>query len=275
MGLSLNTNIAALDTARLISVTGGQLQSMVQHIGSGKRINSAADDPAGLAISEVLHSQIRGLNQAIMNTQDGVSLIQTADGAMAQTTEVLQRMRELAVQASNGGLSASQTTAITNEITQLQTTLTNIANQTQFNNISILNGSTASIQLQTGANSGNTTTLTLYDARPATLGVNAINLATPAAATTAIGTIDTAIQTVSSNRGAMGAAQSSLENLANSMSVAQVNQQAARSRVLDLDYAQGVSEFSRYQILQQVGTQLLAQANQLNANSVMGLLSGR
>jgi flagellin len=274
MGLSLNTNIPALDTARLLGINSGHVQSMVQHIGSGKRINSAADDPAGLAISEVLTSQIRGLDQAVRNTQDGVSLIQTADGAMAQTTEILQRMRELAVQASNGDLSASQTTAITNEVTSLQTTLTNIANQTQFNNISILNGSTAAIQLQTGANSGNTTTLTLYSMLPATLGVNAVNLATPAAATAAIATIDTAIQTVSSNRGNLGAMQTSLQDIAASMTVASENQASARSRIQDLDYSMGVSDLSRYQILAQVDTQMLSQANQLNSSSVLSLLRG-
>jgi flagellin len=253
VALSLNTNIPALDTARLLGINSSQVQSLVQHIGSGLRINSAADDPAGLAITEVLNSQIRGLNQAVRNTQDGVSLIQTADGALSQTTEILQRMRELAVQASNGDLSATQTTAITNEITSLQTTLDAIANQTQFNNI---------------------TTLTLYDAQSTTLGVGAgqIDLSTPANATLAIATIDTSIQTVSSNRGNLGAMQTSLQDLAASMSVASENQSAARSRIRDLDYSMGVSEMSRFQILAQVDTQMLQQANQLNSSSVMNLL---
>jgi len=259
MGLRINTNIEALNSHRNLSVTAGALSKSMERLSSGLRINRASDDAAGLAISEKLSSQVRGLNQAIRNAQDGISLIQTAEGALNETHNILQRMRELAVQAANGTLSEEDKKAIQEEIVQLREEIDRIANYTEFNTMRILNGSLGTITFQIGANSGQTIDVVLDSMTAASLDVAGVNVVNDADA--AITSLDAAIKTVSTERAKLGALQNRLEHTIANLGVASENLQAANSRIRDVDMAQEMMNFTRLQILQQAGTAMLAQAN--------------
>lgn len=275
MGLQINTNVAALNAYRNLSSTQGAMNTSLERLSSGLRINRAADDAAGLAISEKMRAQTNGLNQATSNAQDAISLVQTAEGALNETHSILQRMRQLAVQAANDTNTDSDRAAIQKEVTALNSELDRIAGNTEFNGQKLLDGSggtSGTFTFQIGANSGQTTTLDLsakYDST--TLGVSAIDVSTAAGAATALGLADTAVTTVSTARAGLGAVQNRLQHTINSLSVAAENSAAAESRIRDTDMAKEMSSFTKSQILSQAGVSMLAQAN-ATSQSVLKLL---
>ncbi|HMM96157.1 flagellin [Phycicoccus sp.] len=275
MGLQINTNVAALNAYRNLSSTQGAMNTSLERLSSGLRINRAADDAAGLAISEKMRAQTNGLNQATSNAQDAISLVQTAEGALNETHSILQRMRQLAVQAANDTNTDSDRAAIQKEVTALNSELDRIAGNTEFNGQKLLDGSggtSGTFTFQIGANSGQTTTLDLsakYDST--TLGVSAIDVSTAAGAAAALGLADTAVTTVSTARAGLGAVQNRLQHTINSLSVAAENSAAAESRIRDTDMAKEMTAFTRSQILSQAGVSMLAQANSA-PQSVLKLL---
>ena len=262
MGLSVNTNVGALNAQRNLSKSQGALAKSMQRLSSGLRINSAKDDAAGLAISDRMTSQIRGLNQAARNANDGISMAQTAEGALQESTNLLQRMRELAVQAGNDTNTTADRTSITAEITQLNSELTRISDETTFNGVDLLAGS-FSASIQVGANGDSFINVGLsQDFDAAGLGVSAVDVTTAANASTAVGLIDTAIGTIDTNRGTLGAVQNRFESTIANLSNISENLSAARSRILDADIAAETSAMTKNNILQQAGVSILSQANQ-------------
>ena len=264
MALSINNNVAAFNAYRNLSVTQMDLSKSLEKLSSGFRINRAADDAAGLAISEGLRSQVGGLKQAARNAQDGISVVQTAEGALNETHSILQRMRDLSVQAANdGGLTGDAKTNIQAEMTQLNEELTRISSTTQFNGTKLLDGSYSG-KFQVGANVGEAITIAAVGATDAsTLGTDAIDVTAAGGADTALAAIDTAIKTVSTTRATLGATQNRLDHVINNINVATENLSASESRIRDTDMAKEMVNFTRSQILSQAGTAMLAQANQL------------
>ena len=274
MGLRINQNIAAQNAYRNLSVTDGQMQKSLEKLSSGFRINRAGDDAAGLAISEGLRSQVGGLKVAVRNAQDGISVVQTAEGALTETHSILQRMRDLSVQASNGGAqSATSQAAADAEFQELAKELTDIAGKTTFGGTKLLDGS-FSTNLQVGANTGDQLALKI-DNGTATKGFSAADLGLGAAtlkgadvaagvtaSQTALTAIDAAITTVSASRSTLGATQNRLEHKIANINVSVENLAASESRIRDADMAQEMVQFTRNQILSQAGTAMLAQANQ-------------
>jgi flagellin len=267
MGLRVNQNIAAFNAYRNLSITDGQMAKSLEKLSSGFRINRAADDAAGLAISEGLRSQVGGLKVAVRNSQDGVSVVQTAEGALTETHSILQRMRDLAVQAANdGSLDTNAKAAADAEYQQLAAELDDIASKTSFNGVKLLDGSFTK-DFQVGANAGDTLTVNLGTAADsATLLGTVGDLTTAANATTAISAVDTAITKVSTTRANLGATQNRLEHKINNLNVAVENLSASESRIRDTDMALEMVSFTRAQILSQAGTAMLAQANQSPQN---------
>ena len=271
MGLSVNTNVAAMNAYRNLSNTDNSLNKSLEKLSSGYRINRAADDAAGLAISEGLRSQIGGLKVAIRNTQDGVSVVQTAEGALTETHAILQRMRDLAVQSVNGSNDGDSRNALNAEATELKKELTRIADKTTFNNVKLLDGSFSGKDFQVGYASGDTITVAISSSgtsgfSAADLGVSALSLATSGGAASAIASLDTAIKSVSTARANLVAMQNRFEHTIKNLSVTQENLSASESRIRDTDMAQEMTNFSRNQILSQAGTSMLAQANQASQN---------
>jgi flagellin len=268
MGLRINQNIAALNAYRNLSVTDGQMSKSLEKLSSGFRINRAADDAAGLAISEGLRSQVGGLKAAVRNAQDGVSVVQTAEGALTEVHSILQRVRDLTVQASNtGSVNDTARGYISNEITELGAALTDIADRTNFNGTKLLDGSSATLDFQTGANEGETVSVSLTDITAVATAVTAVATSVGTAgydptSATDLSSIDTQIGTVSSARATLGASQNRFESTINSLNVAMENLSASESRIRDADMAQEMVQFTRNQILSQAGTAMLAQANQ-------------
>ncbi len=274
MGLRINQNIAAMNAYRNLSVTSGQMEKSLEKLSSGFRINRAADDAAGLAISEGLRSQIGGLKTAVRNAQDGVSVVQTAEGALTEVHSILQRVRDLSVQAANDGSNnTTSLSAIQSEITQLGQALTDIAGRTNFNGKNLLDGSNATLTFQVGANSGDSATVTLTDITAVATAVTAIDVTAAGGGAAGITAVDTQIGTVSSARAALGASQNYLEHTVNSLNVAVENISASESRIRDTDMAQEMVQFTRSQILSQAGTAMLAQANSA-PQGVLQLLRG-
>lgn len=271
MGLRINNNIAAFNSYRNLSVTDGQMSKSLEKLSSGFRINRAADDASGLAISEGLRSQIGGLKVAVRNAQDGISVVQTAEGALTETHSILQRMRDLAVQASNDGAQSTDSKAAADaEFQQLADELDDIAGKTTFNGTALLDGSFSGT-FQVGANAGETLTVALGSAMDAAgLGVDSLDLSSAASA--AISAVDDAIKSVSSVRADLGASQNRLEHKINNLNVAVENLTASESRIRDTDMASEMVNFTRSQILSQAGTAMLAQANQA-PQGVLRLLS--
>jgi flagellin len=270
MGLQINTNVAAMNAYRNLSGTQNAMATSLERLSSGLRINRAADDAAGLAISEKLRAQSNGLNQATSNAQDGISLIQTAEGALNETHSILQRMRQLTVQAGNDTNGKEERTNIATELTALKDELDRISDTTQFNKQDLLKGS-FSATLQVGANSGQTMDVAINASDSATLGVDALDVTDAAAVATSLDAIDDAISTVSTDRAGLGALQNRLQHTINSLSVAAENAAASESRIRDTDMAKEMTSFTRSQILQQAGVSMLAQANQA-PQSVLKLL---
>ncbi|GAV22550.1 flagellin N-terminal helical domain-containing protein [Carboxydothermus pertinax] len=262
MGLRINNNIEALNAWRALNNTSSALQKSMEKLSSGLRINRAGDDAAGLAISEKLRGQIRGLNQAVRNAQDGISLIQTAEGGLNEVHNILQRMRELAVQAANDTLTTQDRGAIKQEIDQLAQEITRISNTTEFNTKKLLNGSVKGMLFQIGANANQNISLTIVNIAATALSVNALGVSTAASAANAITKISNAIDTISNVRAKLGAVQNRLEHTIANLSTAAENLTASESRIRDVDMAQEMMNFTKNQILQQAGVAILAQANQ-------------
>lgn len=276
MGVRINTNIEALIAQRNLGATASALGKSVEKLSSGLRINRAADDAAGLGISEKLRAQVRGLNQASRNAQDAISMVQTAEGALNEVHAMLQRIRELAVQYNNGTNDQSSKDAILAEVEQLADAIGTVASQTKFNGVSLLSGTGSTVTFQVGADQGQTLDVTFggLDAGVASVSafVAAANVTSVFGSTSAtIDDIDAAITYVSTMRGTFGAAQNRLEHTINSLNVAGENLAASESRIRDLDVAAEMVNFTKLQILQQAGTAILAQANQA-PQSVLALL---
>ena len=267
MPMTINTNVSSLNAQRNSLTSGASLATSLQRLSSGLRVNSAKDDAAGLAIADRMNAQIKGINVAIRNANDGISLAQTAEGALATVTDVLQRMRELAVQAQNGSNGTSDRANLDTEFQQLSQEITRIANQTKFNGTAIVGASGAGAQVfQVGANNGDTLTITTSAVTTVTGG-----LTTAALASTAVSDIDAALNTITTSRATYGAAMSRFEFAISNLQISGENQSAARGRIMDADFAQETANMSRAQILQQAGTAMVAQANQLPQN-VLSLL---
>ncbi len=272
MGLRVNTNIEALNAHRNLVLTGMMLSKSQEKLASGYRINRAADDAAGLAISEKLRSQVKGLQTAIRNAQDAISLIQTAEGALTEAHSIVQRMRELAVQAANGTLTTEDRKALDSEAQQLISELDRIANTTEFNTMKLLN-QTNTFTFQIGANAGQVMTVVISATTSAStaLNISGLALSTVASASAAIVGLDYALTYVSGVRASLGAVQNRLEHTIANLGVAAENLQAADSRIRDVDVALEQVNFTKLQILQQAGIAVLAQAN-VGPQAVLQLL---
>jgi flagellin len=258
MGLRINQNIAAQNAYRSLSVSDNQMSKSLEKLSSGFRINRAADDAAGLAISEGLRSQIGGLKVGVRNAQDGISVAQTAEGALTEVHSMLQRMNDLSVQYNSGVQNTDSKTALSAEFTALQSEITRIATNTQFNGVSLF--------------SGNALTFQVGFATADTIAINATTLATintSAAVITDSSTVQTAIKNISTQRANLGAIQNRFEHTVNSVNVAIENLSASESRIRDTDMAEEMMSYTRTQILSQASTSMLAQANQ----SQQGVLS--
>lgn len=272
MGLRINTNVAALNTNRALRRSSGELNRSLERLSSGLRINRAADDAAGLAIADGFQSQVRGTETAARNAQDGVSLVQTAEGALSETTNILQRVRELAVQAANGTQSTNNRAALNNEVTQLLQQIDDIATDTEFNGIRVLS-SAQTVTLQAGPNTSQTLVISVNGAKTSDLGVSTVTVSSVAAAVSALSTIDIAIQSVSTLRSNLGALQNRLQFTINTLAIQQENATASESAIRDADIAQETIKFTRNQILVSAGTSVLAQAN-VQPQSALQLLGG-
>jgi flagellin len=270
----INTNISALRASNASVSAGNMLSTAMERLSTGSRINSAKDDAAGLAISTSLTSQIRGMRQAVRNANDGISLAQTGEGALNEVTNMLQRIRELAVQSSSGTLQGSDRTNLQAEVTELGAQINSILDNTTFNGVNLFANDATTVTVQVGDEAANDVTLTMSAA-----GFNAaINDATTATliatqndANTAINLVDTALGAVSTARATLGAGQSRLQSAINNLTNVSTNLTEARSRIMDTDYSAETTELAKAQILGQASTAMLAQANQSQQN-VLSLL---
>ncbi|MFV2055953.1 MAG: flagellin [Thiohalomonadales bacterium] len=277
MALSINTNIMSLNAQRNLTNTQSAMAVSLQRLSSGLRVNSAKDDAAGLAIAERMNAQVRGLTVGIRNANDGISLAQTSEGALGSVTESLQRMRELAIQAVNGTNSTTDRASLDSEFQALDTELSRVINGTTFNGIFVLAGGAGSTVFQIGPDAGTnnqvTVTTTNMSADSSITAINSSSVTTTGNASTAIARIDTALDTINSERATLGAAQSSIESAIRSLSATRENTAAARGRIMDADFAMETASLTRAQILQQAGISMLAQANQ-SPQIVLSLLQG-
>jgi len=277
----INTNVSALYSQNAMKTNARAMNTAMEQLSTGTRINSAKDDAAGLAIGQSMTSQIRGLNQAVRNANDGVNMMQTAEGAMVEQSNMLQRMRELAVQASNGTYSTSQRDYLNTEFQALTTQINNIASQTTWNGQSLLTGTntnsitgtSGAFQFQVGQASGQTLSVDIGNMDTSASGLNVASLAvtTASGASGAITTIDTALDTINLQRAAIGAGINQLSYAADNMTNISANVTQSRSTIMDTDYALATTQLAKTQILQQASTAMLAQANQ-QAQGVMALL---
>ena len=266
MTQTINTNISSLNAQRNLATSKDSLATSLQRLSSGLRVNSSKDDAAGLAIADRMNAQIRGINVAIRNANDGISLAQTAEGALATMTDVLQRMRELAIQAQNGSNGTGDRINLDTEYQQLSGEITRIAAQTKFNGTAIVGAGAGSKTFQIGPNNGDTLTVTT-----ATVTTVGGDVTTASNASTALDAIDTALDAISTNRATYGAAMSRFAFAISNLQITGENQTAARGRIMDADFAAETANLARAQILQQAGTAMVAQANQI-PNQVLTLL---
>jgi len=262
--MRINTNIAAYNAFRNLNMTNDNLSKSLEKLSSGYRINRAADDAAGLVISQSLRAQVSGLNVAVRNAQDGVSVVQTAEGSLNEVAAMLNRMRDLAVQASNtGSTDATAAAAAQSEIDALTAEITRVSQQTSFGTNTLLDGAFVKV-FQIGANAGQYLTVSLGTSLNASaLGVSALGVASTASASAAITAIDAAIATVSTTRASLGAFQNRFQSVINGLQVSVENLSASESRIRDTDMASEMVNFTKQQILMQAGTAMLAQANQI------------
>ena len=282
MALTINTNIASINAQRNLSGSQMSLATSMQRLSSGLRINSAKDDAAGLAIAERMNAQVRGMNVAIRNSNDGISLAQTADGALAQVSNSLQRMRELAVQARNSTNSSSDKDSLNKEFSQLQSEITRVLGGTAFNGKKILGADATTLNFQVGANTTTDDTVsivttnmvsndTTMSAVTSTTSAVIDSTATSGAIATVIDNIDKAIDDVNDTRATFGATESRFDSIISNLQSGVENQTAARSRIMDADFAAETANMSRANVLQQAGTAMIAQANQ-QPSQVLSLL---
>ena len=269
----INTNVASINTVRILDGSQKELTTSMERLSSGKRINHARDDAAGMAISSKMTSQVRGMNQAVRNTNDGISMVQTADGAMEGIADKLQRMRELAVQSANGIYSTSDRAALDIEFQALDDEIGRVANSVEFNGTTLL-ASTKTLTIQVSYADDSTNGKIDVDLTKVTstgLSINDDVITTQDAASTAIGAIDDALSTVNSARATLGATQNRLETTVTDLKNNVENLSASRSRIEDADFASETAQLAKSQILQQAGMAMLAQANQL-PQQVLSLL---
>lgn len=275
----INTNVKSLISQNALSRNSRALSSAMEQLSTGKRINSAKDDAAGLAISNKMTSQIRGLDQAVRNANDAISVAQTMEGATIEITNMLQRMRELAVQSANDSNSSADRTSLQKEVTQLTEEITRIATDTTFNDMSVLLGSASTagtsgvMTFQVGAGSDQTIEMDLVSMTASALDISALSISTQSGSNTAITALDAAIVAVDDFRSDLGAKINRFTYAVDNLTNVSINTAASRSRILDTDYAKASSELSRTQIIQQAATAILAQAN-TDQQSVMKLLQG-
>ncbi|MBF0611245.1 MAG: flagellin FliC [Magnetococcales bacterium] len=265
MALIINTNVSSLNAQRQLTKSNKVLATTFSRLASGLRVNSAKDDAAGLSISTRMSSQIRGLNQSQRNANDAISLTQVAEGAMDETTNALQRMRELAVQAANDTYTSADRSTLQKEVVQLINEVQRIASQTQFNGMKLLTGSFDNKTFQVGAFSGQVIQFSIGSVSTGALGVsgaNQLDVSTRGAQSAAIATIDNALDSISNIRATLGALQNRFESTIANLANVSENLSASNSRIVDADIAEETAKLTRNAILQQAGTAILAQANQ-------------
>ena len=270
----INTNIGSMKAANAATAASKTLGTAMERLSTGKRINSAKDDAAGLAIATTMTAQVRGMNQGIRNANDGISMAQTAEGALGEITNMLQRIRELAVQAASETYSGADRANLQTEITALTDQMTNVLASTEFNGNKLFDGTagtTGSVQIQTGANASDTVTMTFSDLTPVSAATYDVTGANGANATTTMATVDTQLGVISGARAGLGAAQNQLESAINTMTTGSTNLSDARSRIEDTDYSAETTALAKSQILSQASSAMLAQANQSQQN-VLSLL---
>lgn len=258
----INHNINAMNSHRNLTLNNAQQSKSSEKLSSGYRINRAADDAAGLSISEKMRSSIKSMNQGMRNTMDGVSLAQTAEGAMNEVSDMLTRMKELAVQANNGTYNASDLAAMDSEYQSLQTAINDVAVNTSFNGIKLLNGATATVNIQSGGSTAEKVTITLGATTDLTGIATALGTLNAAGAAAELAAVDTQIGVVNTARSSLGATQNQLEHVYANVGVNAENLQAAESRIRDTDMAAEMMKYTKFNILQQASTAMLAQANQ-------------
>lgn len=275
MALGINTNVASISAQNQLNKTQSMSNQALERLSSGLRINSAKDDAAGLAISTRFDTQIRGLTVAQRNANDGISMVQTAEGGLNETISNLQRIRELAVQASNGSNTDEDRALLQDEVSQRLSEITRISSDTQFNGQSVLDGALNSgnaVSFQVGANQGQTISFSFDQNMSASgLSVNAVDISTSSGASAALATIDTALDTVNGFRSDLGAVQNRFESTINNLATNIENLSASNSRILDADFASESAKLSKANVLQQAGMSVLAQAN-ARPNQVLSLL---
>jgi flagellin len=273
MGLRVNTNIFSLTAQRNLGAITDRLQGNYARLASGLRIATAADDAAGLGISERMRAQIRSLGQAGRNALDGISLAQTAEGALNEVANTLVRMRELAIQSANGTYSAGDRAVIDVEFQALIAEVDRIANEATFNGLQLLDGTNTSVSIQVGIDSGDVIDITLSDTTAATLGITGLDVTDVTNASTAMGALDTAITALNVSRGDLGAAQNRLQSSYRSIANTRENMSAAESRIRDVDVAYETADLTRNTIMQQAAVSVLGQAN-VQPQLALSLLQG-
>src|SRR5262245_32175125 len=264
MGLRVNTNVTSINAQRNLSSVTERLSGNFRRLSTGLRISTAADDAAGLAISERLRSQIRSLDQATRNANDGISLVQTAEGALNEVSSILTRLRELAIQSSNGSVSGQDKETLDQEFQSLVSEINRIGSSTEFSGIKLLDGSTSSVSFQVGIGTTpgiDTISVSLSAALSTSLSLQSLDIGSGGSTTTAITNIDAAINTVSGLRGTLGAVQNRLGSTINNLAIVTENLSAAESRIRDVDVAYETAQLTRNSILQQAAISVLAQAN--------------
>ena len=274
----INTNVNALTATNALTKNSRDMQLTMQRLSTGQRINGASDDAAGIAIANTMTAQINGLNAAVRNANDAMSMLQTADGALSETSSLVQRMRELAVLAINDTYSSTQKSAMSTEFTALAAQITSIATTTQWNGLGLLNGSagggtgnTSIITFQVGANNAQTMTVTVTSMGLGALSLTTAGIGAAASATSALPDLDTALTVINTARATLGASINRLTHAVDNLSNVAANATESRSKIADTDYAQATSDLARQQIIQQAGTAMLAQANQM-PSMVLALL---
>jgi len=270
----INTNIKSLVAQQALSINSRGLTKAMEQLSTGKRINSAADDAAGNAIVSKMTAQVRGLNQAVRNANDGISMVQTVEGALNEVSNMLQRMRELALQSANGTYSSADRTALNSEYSALKDEIERISDKTTWNGMQVVGSAATSYQLQVGADAGATMTVSFMDVynSASTVGSAAnTGVATAASAATAVTNLDAAISVIDTYRSELGATINRLQYTTDNLTNVSTNTAASRSRIQDTDYAQTTTELAKRQIIQQAATAMLAQANQ-QPSSVLSLL---
>lgn len=271
----INTNVASINAQRNLYSSGNQLSTSLQRLSSGLRVNSAKDDAAGLAVATRMQAQSRGMTVSIRNANDAISMTQTAENAVGQIKDHLLRMRDIAVQSSNATNNSGDRDQLQNEFGQLQSEISRIYTQTNFNGLKIIGADATTMSFQVGANNGQTVNITTTNLSGMYGGISGLSVSGAAGTTSmsAIDSIDTALTTLNSQRSVYGAAQSRFEGVVTMLQAAQENTESAISRIMDTDYAAETAKLTRAQILQQAGTAMLAQANSL-PNNVLSLLRG-